>query len=400
MVVTVLMGSCVKDELTPASSGNLLNNDEFQLDPNALILNEDELLQVLNLEEDLDTRSGGQAAVYTLSNEASGNKVVAFYRNNDGTIGEMARYSTGGTGNDTALGNQGALAMSQNRKFLYAVNPGSNDISVMHINTNGSLQLMSKIASGGDMPVSITERNGLIYVLNAGGTGNVTGFAYNTQGQIFQIPNSSKDLSSTNAGAAQVGFSSNGKVLIVTEKNTNSITTYPLKYNGSLGAMQNTQTVSTTPSGFEVGNNNRIFVTQAVGGATQASTVSTYYVENSGKVTQLYGPLSTNGTAGGSVVATSNKQTLYSTNAGSNTVSKINVSGLGNLSMVPGTTTAVPSLSAPTDAAMDADSKYLYMLATGNKAVITYSVGTNGQLTQIDMDDQNLPNRMSGMVVK
>lgn len=394
MVVTAFMASCTKDELNPAA-----NSDEFQLNTNENLLNEDELVQVLKLEDGIDSRAGGQSAVYTMTNEISGNKIIAFYRNDDGTIVESGRYSTGGTGTDSGLGNQSAMVISQNKKFLYAVNPGSNDISVMHINTDGSLQMISKIASGGETPVSIAVRNGLVYVLNAGGTGNVTGFGFNLQGQIMQILNSTKPLSTTSAGAAQVGFSTNGKVLIVTEKATNSITTYNVQSSGRLGVMHNTPSAGTTPFGFEVGNNNRIFVTEAAGGAAGASTISTYYVENSGKVNLLYGPLATTQTAACWVVATQNKQTLYTTNTGSNTVSKINVSGLGNPSLVPGTST-VPALSTPIDAAIDQNSKYLYVLTTGNNGLITYSIAINGQLTQIDVDDQNLPDFMNGLVVK
>ncbi|MBI1224824.1 MAG: beta-propeller fold lactonase family protein [Bacteroidetes bacterium] len=399
MVVSIFMASCAKDELTSTATGNLATTDELQQGSNENLLNEDELLQVLKLESNVEERAGAQSMVYSITNEASGNKVIAFNRNADGTISESGRYSTGGTGTDGGLGNQGALAISHNKKFLYVVNPGSNDISVMYINTDGSLQMISKIASGGETPVSITANNGLIYVLNSGGTGNVTGFGFNQQGQIIQIANSTKPLSSSSAGAAQVGFSTNGKVLIITEKATNSITTYNVLYNGKLGVMHNYPSAGTTPFGFDIGNNNRFFVSEAAGGAPGASTVSTYYVDNSGKVSLLDGPLATNETAACWVVATNNKQTLYATNTGSNTVSKINVSGLGNLSMVPGAST-VPALTTPIDAAVDQSSKYLYVLVTGNNAIIAYSIGNNGQLTQIGIADQNLPDRMSGLVVK
>ncbi len=399
MAVAIFMASCAKDEFNPSANGNLGSADEFQLDPNEKLLNEDELVQVLKLEEGVDSRAGAQSVVYSITNEASGNKVIAFDRSDDGTISESGRYSTGGTGTDGGLGNQGALTISKNKKFLYVVNPGSNDISVMYINKDGSLNMVSKIGSGGETPVSITERNGLIYVLNAGGTGNVTGFGFNQQGQIMQLSNSTKPLSSTNAGAAQVAFSTNGKVLIITEKATNTITTYNVLYNGKLGIMHNFQSAGTTPFGFDIGNNNNFFVSEAAGGAAGASTISSYHVENSGQVSLIDGPFATGESAVCWVVLTKNKQTMFATNTASNTISSVKVSGLGNLSMANGGNTT-PAMSTPLDAALDANSNYLYVLATGQNAIITYSVGNNGQLTQIDVDDQNLPNRMTGLVVK
>ena len=72
------------------------------------------------------------------------------------------------------------------------------------------------------MPVSVAARGRLVYVLNAG-SDNVTGFLLNNTGDLTAIPGSTRPLSGTGTGPAQVGFHPRGSQLVVTEKATNKI---------------------------------------------------------------------------------------------------------------------------------------------------------------------------------
>jgi 6-phosphogluconolactonase len=399
LALSLFMASCAKENLLPKAVQTPSAGDELQLDLSALLVNDDAILAALGTTEEIGVRDAPQSVVYTLSNETSGNRVIAFNRNEDGTLEEGGRYSTGGNGTGSGLGNQAALALSSGGKFLYVVNPGSNDISFFLINHNGSLTLKDKIASGGVSPISIAVRNGLIYVLNAGGTGNVTGFGFNLQGNFVQLSNSTKALSSPAAGAAQVAFSSNGKALVVTEKATNTISSYPVLSNGRLGEINTFSSAGATPFGFAFGSANNFYVSEAAGGAPGASTISSYHVDNTGTVSLLDGPLATNATAACWVVLTKNFQKLFATNTGSNSISTLSISNSGNLSIANGGNTT-PSMSTPIDAAMDKNSDYLYVLATGGNTIIAYSVGNNGQLAQIEAEGNNLPDRMTGLVVR
>src|SRR5206468_3245122 len=51
-------------------------------------------------------------ALYTMTNDASKNEVVAYYRGRDGRLKAAGVFSTGGKGTGSGLGNQGALALS------------------------------------------------------------------------------------------------------------------------------------------------------------------------------------------------------------------------------------------------------------------------------------------------
>jgi hypothetical protein len=114
-------------------------------------------------------------AVYTQTNAPTGNAIAVFYRSANGVLSPAGLVPTGGAGTGGNLGNQGAVVLSQDNRWLFAVNAGSNDISVFAISPKG-LILVDRAASGGVLPVSLTLHNDLLYVLNAGGINNITGF--------------------------------------------------------------------------------------------------------------------------------------------------------------------------------------------------------------------------------
>src|SRR4051812_21380917 len=76
-------------------------------------------------------------AVYTLTNEAVGNNVAVFDRYTDGTLVSVGTYATHGLGSGDGLGSQGAVILSKGNKWLFAVNAGSNEISVLSVDPVG-----------------------------------------------------------------------------------------------------------------------------------------------------------------------------------------------------------------------------------------------------------------------
>src|SRR5262245_2590455 len=72
-------------------------------------------------------------AVYALTNAISGNAVAVWNRSSDGTLTPAGSYPTGGAGIAAGLGSQGALVLSQNHQWLFAVNAGSNNVSSLRV---------------------------------------------------------------------------------------------------------------------------------------------------------------------------------------------------------------------------------------------------------------------------
>lgn len=88
-----------------------------------------------------DLVSGRVGAVYTLSNEAASNDVIVYRRGADGVLQYAATHATTGKGSGDGLGSQGALTLSSDRQWLFAVSAGSNELSVFRV--HGSLSISS-----------------------------------------------------------------------------------------------------------------------------------------------------------------------------------------------------------------------------------------------------------------
>ena len=69
------------------------------------------------------------ATLYTETNSASGNQVQVYESTPDGIPTLVAEVATGGLGSGAGLGSQGALALSSDHGFLFAVNAGSTSRS-------------------------------------------------------------------------------------------------------------------------------------------------------------------------------------------------------------------------------------------------------------------------------
>ena len=314
--------------------------------------------------------------VYTLTNSPGGNEVLIFDRFNDGSIREDGSVPTGGLGSGAGLGSQGALILHE--KWLLAVNAGSDDISVL--NTRASLRVYDVEPSGGDMPISVTVRGNLVYVLNAG-SGNITGFRMDRDGDLTPIPGSTQPLSSPNSGPAQIEFSPRGDQLIVTEKMTNLILAYPVE-GGVPGAPVVTASAGMTPFGFAFGKNRQLIVSEAFGGALNASALSSYQLNSSGPLTTLSASVGTQQTAACWVVVSKNGKFAYTTNTGSNSVSSYAIANDGTLTLL--NNAAGMTGAGPIDMAFSHNGQYLYTANTGDGSISAFAVNNgDGSLTPV-----------------
>jgi len=164
-------------------------------------------------------------AVYVLTNQVQ-NAVAVFSRTTDGHLTAVGQFPTGGAGDPVAippdppvdpLASQGALVFGPGNQFLFAVNAGSNQISVLRVSRRG-LHLVNVVDSGGVRPISLTIYENLLYVLNEGGTPNITGFTVGDDGTLTPLAGSTRPLiGGTAADPAEGSFNSDGTLLLVTE---------------------------------------------------------------------------------------------------------------------------------------------------------------------------------------
>ncbi len=322
-------------------------------------------------------------AVYAASNDVHRNTIAAYRRAADGTLTFIGLFSTGGRGSGGTvdpLQSQNSLLLSPDHHWLFAVNSGSGDISVFEVRSDGDLRLVDREASGGGFPVSLALSGNLMYVLNAGGAGNVTGFWVRHDGDLDPIPGSTQLLSATSAGGASIAFSPDGSVLEATERLTNLIDTFPI---GPGGVAQSPVLNPSNGKGvfsLDFAPQGALLTTETAG-APGGSAVSSYALQTNGTLQVVTGSAPTGFAAACWIVVTLNGQFAYVANAGSGEISEVGVGNNGDLTVLGATSSGAGS--TPLDLALSQDDHFLYAVTAGDGRVTEFSVGTDGSLTAL-----------------
>jgi 6-phosphogluconolactonase len=338
-------------------------------------------------------------AVYTLSNEAAGNAVVVFQRATDGTLSAAGSVPTGGLGSGAELGSQGALTFDEGGHLLFAVNAGSNTVSVLRVE-NGMLSFVDSQPSGGTAPISLTEHDGLLYVLNAGGDGDIAGFRVADDGTLAPIPGSTQPLSGAGVAPAQIGFDGDGDVLVVTEKATNMIDTYMVDDTGVAVAPLYQPSAGSTPYGFGFGRRNLLLVSEAFGGAANASATSSYSLAEDGTLSVVSASVPTHQTAACWVAVTGNGRYAYTTNTGSASTTGYRVDRrTGTITLLDPSGVTGETGSTPIDVALTREGRFLYTLNFSDGTISEFEVGADGDLTAIG-SVSGLPASVGGLAAR
>lgn len=322
----------------------------------------------------------GVGAVYTLTNAPSGNAVVWYSRSVSGQLAWQGTFPTGGSGTGGGLGSEGAVVLSADDSVLLAVDAGSNQISAFQVTSSG-LALTDTVDSGGVMPVSVTIFGGWVYVVNAGGTPNIAGFWLAADGSLNPIAGSMQMLSGS--APAQISFNPTGQVLVVTEKATSTIDTFTVDASGVASAAIPHASNGATPFGFAFDNKGDLIVSEVGGGLGGTSALSSYAVGADGSLTTISASVPDFEFAACWVVTTNNGRFAYTSNAHtpSNDLSVYAV-GPGSQLTLSQEVAAKPG-HGPTDLALSRNSKFLYVMDSGDGAIAGFAVNLDGSLTAL-----------------
>lgn len=329
--------------------------------------------------DDDGLRSG---MVFTSSNAQAGNELLVYARGHDGTLALFTRAATGGQGSGAGLGSQGAVTLSGDGRFVFVVNAQSNTVSTFALRGR-ELQLVSVVSSAGLHPISVTEHDGLVVVLNDEGAGNIAAFR-NVRGELRPVAGSVRGLSVAGGAApAQVGFSDDGDALVVTEKNTNRLTSYRVRQDGGIGTPVVTPSPGQTPFGFAFNRRNRLLVTEAVGGAPGASTVSSYRFSPAEPAQPVAVSPSVPDTQAAAcwVAITPNGRYAYVANTGSSSVSSYRIGGAGAIELVDAVAGQTGTGSSPADTAVSADGRHLFVRNGRTYTIASFTIEHDGTLT-------------------
>ena len=321
--------------------------------------------------------SNSPGAVYTLTNSPTGNAVVAFDRSADGTLSPQGTFPTGGTGTGAGLGSQGAVVLSNDNRQLFAVNAGSNSVSLFSVRSD-SLVLQATVPSGGVRPISVTVHDKSLYVLNAGGAGNISGFTVGRD-SLTPLAGSTQPLGTGSSNPAQVSFSPSGDTLVVTEKGSHTIDTYAVGADGRAGTPRVYASVGATPFGFDFDNRGNLLVSNASGSA------SSYAVSAGSIIGTISGAVATHQGAPCWLIASKNGRYAYTANAGAGSISGFSVGHDGSLSLLDasGVSANLGAGSHPLDEAVSNNGQFLYNLTDGYHTITALGIAEDGSLTTI-----------------
>lgn len=319
--------------------------------------------------------------VFTSTN-APNNELLVYTQSENGALSLVSRAATLGQGTGAGLGSQGAVTLSSDGRYLFVVNALSNTLSTFSLRGK-DLHLSSVTDSGGLGPISVTERNGLVFVLNNQGAGNIAGFK-NERGTLTPIKGATAALSAAGGtNPAQIGFSHDGDTLVVTEKGTNRILSYRVRGDGRVSAPTVNPSSGTTPFGFAFDRRDHLIVSEAFGGAANASAASSYALIDgrSPRLEVLSASIATSQSAACWVVITPNGRYAYTTNAGSGSLSSFNISPVsGKLNLAQAVAGSIGATGTPIDAAISSDGRSLYVLGARALGVTSFQIQRDGAL--------------------
>jgi 6-phosphogluconolactonase len=319
--------------------------------------------------------------VYTSTNATSGNAILAFDRAGDGSLKPAGSFSAGGNGTGSGLGSQGALSLAREGHLLYAVNAGSDSIATFAVRSHGGLDLLGTTPTRGDQPISLAVHRDLLYVLNAG-SGGIAGFTGARDGDLKALAGSDQAIAGTNP--AQIGFAPGGGALIVTDKDSNTIDTFLLDGHGRAGAAHSNPSEGETPFGFDTDRRGHLIVSEAFGGATGASALSSYSLTPSGGLDTISPSVADDETAACWVEVSKNGRFAFTTNTGSGSISSYSVHHDGSLDLRREVAADTGAGSAPTDLAQSRGGRVLLALLPGTHSAASYRVNGHGALRLVD----------------
>ncbi|HEY7599767.1 MAG TPA: beta-propeller fold lactonase family protein, partial [Candidatus Limnocylindrales bacterium] len=271
-------------------------------------------------------------------------------------------------------------------------------LSVFRVNGT-SLTRTDVEPSRGDRPISVAVHGSLVYVLNAGGSGNVRGFRRSASGTLNYV--GGRPLSGSSVKPVQVGFNPQGSRLYVTERATDRITRYAISASGAAGAPAWTKSAGAEPWGFEFSATGTLVVSEAGDHVEDGSSASSYRLSSSGAPIVVSDAVPTTETAACWTAVTPNGRFAYVTNTPDHSISGFAIAANGTLAALDadGRTAVTGSGSQPIDLDTSANGDYLYVLTAGTDRILAYAIGANGSLSPRP-GVSGLPGAANGLVAR
>jgi len=339
-----------------------------------------------------------EGAAFAMTNESDDNRIVRYSRAANGSLHRVGSISTRGRGIGTDLDTQSGLELSRNHRYLYAVNAGSDDVTVFSV--RGTRLTFLQRVYAGDVPNSLTIHGNLLYVLDGSVAGNgILGFRIASNGRLSPLPGSFRLLSSPIAVPGEVQFSPDGDWLLVTHKTTNvvlrpqnAIDAFRVRSNGLTSAVpRRIRSHGLRPFSLAFRGDGKLVVVESFNAAPRASALSSYRLTSRGGLSVISGSVANRQTDSCWVVITEDGRYVFTANFGSGTISSYHFSPSGRVRLIDGNAAFLGLLSQPVDLAFSGNSRFLHLLLRGTGAVASFRVEDDGSLSPRGLVRGGLP---------
>ncbi len=228
--------------------------------------------------------------------------------------------------------------------------------------------------------------------MNAGTSPNISGFRVDNHGMLSPIAGSTQAV--TSATSVQIGFSPDGRVLVVAGKASNTLDSFVVDQNGVAGPAQTFASNADVPYGFAFDNRGHLIVSEASG------FVTSYSVSHDGTISPITDAQPTFQAAACWLVITKNGKFTYTANAGSHSITGYSIGHDGSLSILnsDGITADTGAGTHPIDMALSNNSQFLYV-NNGIGGIGAFAVHADGSLSSID-GVSGLPTSTTGLASK
>lgn len=352
--------------------------------------------------------SNGGEFLYTVSNQVTGNAVLGYRIEANGSLTKLpgSPYATGGLGTGSDIFNQGGVVVSDDGRTLFVVNPASNTISVFLIGRDGRLTMAqgSPFPTYGITPISIAVRGKLLYVahvgtafstLTCGGGCDLRGFRID-EGQLVPIPESIIVYPDPpSAIPLAIAFTPDGRNLTVIRSGDDKIDMFHVARTGLLDRSPGSPFVSVgrVPLGFAFRPSDppQLLVTnvsELLFSGRERGTVSPYLVAKTGQIAPIRPIGLSSGEQFGTcwIAFTSDGKYAYTTNTPNDTITSYEVApdGVPLFKKIYSTPSYDNPFTfedhQPLELVVTSNDKYLYAVLGNSAAIVGYEIVANGEL--------------------
>jgi 6-phosphogluconolactonase (cycloisomerase 2 family) len=170
--------------------------------------------------------------------------------------------------------------------------------------------------------------------------------------------------------------------LVVTEKSTSLIDTYTVDSDGVATGPTTHSSSGATPFGFGFDRKGQLLISEAHGGPSGTSAVSSYALSKTGELSILSGSIPTTQGAACWLVVTENSRYAYTANTPSGTISSYTIASHGEITLLQ--PVAANTGAGNIDLALTRNGGFLYNFINASHTIEGFSIRSDGSLTLID----------------